>query len=280
MGRAKHQHFLLNACYGGLFGLRGQILRVDPRAPGYLDQVTRRAAREFITAGGRDQQALDGGPGGLSFFTYHLLEALGNKQLGDLDVDGAITFPELVGYLMPRATNSYQTPLAGALPGHGGGEFVFVSGQAGARPPSSAPETHIAGNAAGSVPASSAPPRTESPPDALGRWLSQHPWEIFSAIGTAAALGLLGWLSARRRRAKTRALALGAGSPPEPREPSDISQVAIGHDDVQAAANTASQNVEHHTGDRSVHIGGNATGNVIVTGDSNTVGNRGTGRRG
>jgi hypothetical protein len=48
---------------------------------------------------------------------------------------------------------------------------------------------------------------------------------------------------------------------------------------VQAAGNNVSQTVEHHAGNRSVHIGGNATDNVIVTGDSNTVGGRVTRRR-
>jgi hypothetical protein len=271
MGRAKHQLFILNACYGGLFGLRGQVLRVDPHIPGYLDQVTHRAAREFITAGGRDQQVQDGGPGGLSFFTYYLIEALG-KGLGDLDGDGAITFPELAGYLVPRATNAYQTPVAGELPGHGGGEFVFFTKKAAATPEqptgtSSVSETHIAGRPGHSAAASGVMPTADtSSLTQIGRWLSQHLWQIFSGIGTAAVAGLLGWLVRRLRR--------GSSKPPP-----SISQVAIGEGIAQAAGNGVSQKVEHHAGNRSVHIAGNATDNVIVTGNSNTVSGPNTGRK-
>lgn len=281
MGRAKHQLFILNACYGGLFGLRGQVLRVDPHVPGYLEEVTRRAAREFITAGGRDQQVLDGGPGGLSFFTYYVLEALGGKQLGDLDGDGAITFPELAGYLVPRASNDYQTPLAGALPGHGGGELVLFSNRAAAAAKqqttvSGVSDVQGGGKAVSPVSASNASPPIDTPLlDRLGHWLSQHLWEIFSGIGTAAVIGLLGWLRAWRRRNKTPAPAPDTGSPVPPAS----SQVAIGDNHPQAAGSNVSQQVEHHTGNRSVHIGGGATDNVIVTGNGNIVSGRDTERR-
>lgn len=270
MGRAKHQLFILDACYGGLFGLRGQVLRVDPHVPGYLDQVTRRAAREFITAGGRDQQVLDGGPGGLSFFTFYLLEALGGKHLADLDADGAITFPELAGYLVSRATNAYETPVAGALPGHGGGEFVFFDGPLAAssaqpRTTSTAPNREPVGSSATVPPASNASPRPgASTANRLGRWLSGHLWEIFSGIGTAAVVGLLGWLRARRRRLRV--------EPPDAPQERGITQIANGNDNVQVAGPNASAAVERHTDDRSVHIGGDATGNFIVTGNGNKVG--------
>jgi len=126
MKKAKHQLFILDACYGGLFGTTRGVQGVNVNVLNYLKVVTKRPARQFITAGGKDQQVLDGGPCGHSFFTCYLLEAL-EEGLGDINDDGYITFSELAGYLLPRASNPYQTPASGTLPGHGLGEFVFRS---------------------------------------------------------------------------------------------------------------------------------------------------------
>ena len=125
MKKAKHQLFILDACYGGLFGTRG-VQNVNSNTPNYLKEITKRPARQFITAGGKDQQVLDGAACGHSFFTCSLLEAL-QDGLGDVNNDGYITFSELASYLIPRASNAYQTPAFGTLPGHGLGEFVFRS---------------------------------------------------------------------------------------------------------------------------------------------------------
>lgn len=125
MKKAKHQLFILDACYGGLFGTRG-VQNVNPPTPNYLKEITKRAARQFLTAGGKEQQVLDGAACGHSLFTCSLLEAL-QDGLGDVNNDGYITFSELASYLIPRASNAYQTPAAGTLPGHGLGEFVFRS---------------------------------------------------------------------------------------------------------------------------------------------------------
>ncbi len=125
MGNAKHQLFVLDACYGGLFGERG-ARSVNENLPNYLTEIIRRPARQFLTAGGKDQSVQDGGPGGHSYFTYYFLEAL-QEGLGDVNGDGYITFAELDSYIKPRASNSYQTPASGTLPGHGMGEFVFRS---------------------------------------------------------------------------------------------------------------------------------------------------------
>jgi hypothetical protein len=77
-----------------------------------------------ITAGGKDQQVLDTGPGGHSYFVDLLLEALRDGR-ADTNGDGYITFNELAAYLIPRASNNLQTPSAGILPGHGAGEYIF-----------------------------------------------------------------------------------------------------------------------------------------------------------
>ena len=132
MGTAKHQLYIMDSCYGGLIGTRGA--GVDVKIPNYLEEVTKRQARQIITAGGRDQTVLDGGPGGHSVFTGTLLEAL-EEGLADVNADGYITFAELTAYLIPRASNAYQTPAAASLPGHGLGEFVFLSPKGGIMPP-------------------------------------------------------------------------------------------------------------------------------------------------
>lgn len=124
MGKAKHQLFIMVSCYGGLLGTRGS--GVDPDIPNYLTEVTKRKARLIITAGGKDQEVVDDGPKGLSVFTGHLVEAI-KDSLADINGDGYITYSELVSYLVPIASNDYQTPASATLPGHGMGEFVFRS---------------------------------------------------------------------------------------------------------------------------------------------------------
>ncbi|MBW2737883.1 MAG: SUMF1/EgtB/PvdO family nonheme iron enzyme [Deltaproteobacteria bacterium] len=123
MGNAKHQLFVMDACYGGLLGTKGSSVDAYP---GYLKEVTRRVARQIITAGGKGEEVLDGGPGGHSVFVDHFLAGL-KDALADTNGDGYITFAELTSYLVPSASNSYQTPAPGTLPGHGLGEFVFRS---------------------------------------------------------------------------------------------------------------------------------------------------------
>ncbi len=124
MGNAKHQLFIMDSCYGGLLGMKGG--GVDTNIPYYLQEVTRRKARQIITAGGKNQQVVDGGPKGYSYFTGYLLEAL-NEGMADLDGDGYITFKELSGYLLPRASSNQQTPATSTLYEHEAGEFVFTS---------------------------------------------------------------------------------------------------------------------------------------------------------
>ena len=122
MGSAKHQLFVLDACYGGLFAMRAG--GVDETMPDYINEITRRTARQVITAGGSEQQVMDGGPGGHSVFTGHMLQAV-REGLADNNADGYVTFAELTSYVVPRASNRFQTPAFSSLPGHGNGEFVF-----------------------------------------------------------------------------------------------------------------------------------------------------------
>ena len=126
LGTAKHQLFILDACFGGLIADKASTAYERAPWPDYLKFVTENEARQFITAGGKGQIVKDGGPNGYSYFTGFLLEGL-TEGKADLYPDGYITFAELAAYLIPRATNEYQVPVTGVLPQHGQGQFVFRS---------------------------------------------------------------------------------------------------------------------------------------------------------
>jgi uncharacterized caspase-like protein/peptidoglycan/xylan/chitin deacetylase (PgdA/CDA1 family) len=115
---AKHELFVMDACYSGLGLTRG---RADSS---FLRDNARRLGRQMLTAGGADQMVSDGGPNGHSVFTWTLLQGLGGKA--DLNGDGMITATELAAYVAPAvASVSNQTPAFGSLPGSEGGDFVF-----------------------------------------------------------------------------------------------------------------------------------------------------------
>ena len=114
---AKHVLFVMDSCYSGLALTRGG-------GSNYLQEMTRRSARQMFTAGGANQEVADGGPNGHSVFTWTLLQALEGK--GDLNGDGYITASELAAYTGPIVSSlSRQTPAFGNLAGSEGGEFVF-----------------------------------------------------------------------------------------------------------------------------------------------------------
>ncbi len=127
MGNARHQAFLMDSCFGGGLALRDS--KIQSNFPDYLKEITRRKARQVLTAGGKDQQVVDGGPGGHSLFTGHLIKGI-RQRMADLDGDGFVTFNELYNYLLRAASNQYQTPTYGALPGHELGENLFRVGDA------------------------------------------------------------------------------------------------------------------------------------------------------
>jgi peptidoglycan/xylan/chitin deacetylase (PgdA/CDA1 family)/tetratricopeptide (TPR) repeat protein len=119
---AKHIYFVMDSCYSGLALTRGMGLFSKDKS--YLDEISRRAARQILTAGGADQQVADDGPGGHSVFTWALLEGLQGKA--DLDGNGVITASELGAYVSPIvASFAKQTPTVGNLVGSEGGEFMF-----------------------------------------------------------------------------------------------------------------------------------------------------------
>lgn len=120
---AKHALFVMDACYSGLALTRG-----GPPPSGdlrkYLQEVTRRSARQVLTAGGADEQVADQGPNGHSIFTWTLLQGLEGRA--DLNTDGFVTASELFAYVGPTVSSlSRQTPAFGSMPGSEGGEFVL-----------------------------------------------------------------------------------------------------------------------------------------------------------
>ncbi|HEY6251411.1 MAG TPA: polysaccharide deacetylase family protein [Candidatus Angelobacter sp.] len=118
---AKHLLFVMDSCYSGLALTRGGGL--SPSA-NYLQEITRRMAREMFTAGGADEQVADNGPNGHSVFTWTLLQALDGRA--DLNGDGVITGTELAAYVAPAVSSlSHQTPAFGNMPGSEGGDFIF-----------------------------------------------------------------------------------------------------------------------------------------------------------
>src|SRR5215831_18346199 len=80
LDRARHQLFIFDSCYAGLMGQfqtrsAGDRLQYDSEAFMARDLGARRA-RQYLSAGGEDQEVLDNGPANLSWFTYFLLKGL------------------------------------------------------------------------------------------------------------------------------------------------------------------------------------------------------------
>ena len=119
---AKHLLFVMDSCYSGLALTRGGTSAMGLQ--NYLQEISRRTARQMFTAGGADQQVADTGPNGHSVFTWTLLQALDGRA--DLNGDGIVTATELAAYVTPAVSAlSHQTPAFGNLPGSEGGDFLF-----------------------------------------------------------------------------------------------------------------------------------------------------------
>ncbi len=121
---AKHVFVVVDACYSGtLLTTRGVQEKPEPDL-GYLREITKGRVRQVLTAGGKGQQVLDGGPGGHSVFTGYFLQFLENAS-------NYITASQL-GYKLPeevfkaaRDRNHNQSPVFGNLLGEG--DFVFIT---------------------------------------------------------------------------------------------------------------------------------------------------------
>lgn len=128
LGNARHQLFILDSCFGGTFNPKGS--GVSSKDPYYIDVLTKRRARVYMTAGGANEQApMRSELSENSHYTAHLLRGLRNG-FADKDHDGIITTSELEGYLVTAASmNGTITPGWGTFYGHENGEFIFSSPQ-------------------------------------------------------------------------------------------------------------------------------------------------------
>lgn len=125
--KARHQLFIVDACYGGLLGAaRTRINLNENTSPTHLLDLTARRAKHILTAGDKDQRVVDFGPNGHSVFTNALLEGV-ERGNADSYRDGFITFSELYNYVVTAATTNNQTPGYDVFPGHRQGEFLFRS---------------------------------------------------------------------------------------------------------------------------------------------------------
>jgi uncharacterized caspase-like protein len=121
---AKHIFYVMDACYSGLLADTRGIDTKPKRDLNYLESITKESVRQVLTAGSKDQESLDNGPGGHSVFTGRLIEAL--KTPGDYVTANEIQamIREKV-YQDARARNHEQTPRFGVL--YGTGDYVFIS---------------------------------------------------------------------------------------------------------------------------------------------------------
>jgi hypothetical protein len=128
MAAARHQLFILDSCFGGLAAMRsGGNETLDARTSNYLYEISRRKARQLLTAGGKDQRVRDGGPDGHSFFVGELLKAVRDGMADGNPGDGFVTFNELTAFIIPAASTYNQTPGSSSMAGHEQGEFWFRS---------------------------------------------------------------------------------------------------------------------------------------------------------
>jgi uncharacterized caspase-like protein len=128
MTAARHQLFIFDACYGGQFAAKGVLSATSEDHPRYVEKISRDKARQYLTAGGKNEVVLAGGPHGYSYFTGYLLSAL--KGAADFNGDTYITMSELAAYLGPAASNWDHTPRWGSLYGHEQGNFWFRAPEA------------------------------------------------------------------------------------------------------------------------------------------------------
>ncbi|MCK9296692.1 MAG: SUMF1/EgtB/PvdO family nonheme iron enzyme [Desulfobulbaceae bacterium] len=127
LGAARHQLYIFDSCFGGLFAEKGPMSSIDEKFPNYIGRISSQKARQYLTAGGKDERVPASGPkAGYSYFTGYLLAALKDGK-ADLKPDGFITASELQAYLEAAASGSSQTPRGGTIAGHEQGNFLFRS---------------------------------------------------------------------------------------------------------------------------------------------------------
>jgi hypothetical protein len=122
---AKHVFFMVDACYSGLLVTRGKETQVNEsfRDLDYLRKITREPVRQVLTAGGKDEKVLDGGPYGHSVFVGRILQLLENTSDYITASELSIKVKERV-FSDARGMGHIQTPAFGVF--FGLGDFVFI----------------------------------------------------------------------------------------------------------------------------------------------------------
>ena len=120
---AKHVLFIMDSCFGGLLlSTRGAGMEPSHKLS-YLEEITREPVRQIITAGGENEEVLDGGLYGHSVFTGRLIESLkNNKDFITAQELGLELEKKVYGDAMSRGYK--QRPQAGKI--YGTGDFVFI----------------------------------------------------------------------------------------------------------------------------------------------------------
>lgn len=121
---AKHVFFVMDACYSGTLLRRGSATKEQAVDYEYLKTITETPVRQVLTAGGKNEQVLDGGYKNHSIFTGRLIEKLEKAE-------NYITATELGSYVPKKVIidasdrNHKQNPQFGYLLGEG--DFVFIA---------------------------------------------------------------------------------------------------------------------------------------------------------
>jgi formylglycine-generating enzyme required for sulfatase activity len=121
--KAKHIFFVMDACYSGTLLAKRGAEKEEKINYEYLKAITEKPVRQVLTAGGKNEQVLDGGLFGHSVFTGRFLERLQRAE-------NYITARE-IGFSVPKEVfsdasdrNHKQNPQFGNLLGEG--DFVFI----------------------------------------------------------------------------------------------------------------------------------------------------------
>lgn len=130
--QAKHQLFLVDACYGGLAASTRSTGSSNKQTKFLLDAMTQSQAIQIITAGGKDQMVVESPLWGHSAFTKAILEGLDDRH-ADFNKDHLITSGELFTFLKDRVVtlsssvgNNPHYPIRHRFD-NAEGEFIFVT---------------------------------------------------------------------------------------------------------------------------------------------------------
>ncbi|OSM01464.1 putative peptidase C14 caspase catalytic subunit p20 [Magnetofaba australis IT-1] len=117
--QAKHVMVVADSCFSGKL-VRG--VRIEQKAPDYLQRLANKRARVVLAAGGLEPVLDAGGKGGHSVFASAFLEAL---RRNESVMEGSALFTAI---RRPVALNADQTPEYADIrkAGHDGGDFLFV----------------------------------------------------------------------------------------------------------------------------------------------------------